>query len=122
MDPVETELLELEEQFWRASSTGDGSFYRSHVTDGALYVFPGSAGVLTKDECARVVSGNHTPWAWFRIEQPRFVRFLDDLRLLTYTSRARPEGGAEFGMRVTTVYSREPEGWKLAFHQQTMAE
>jgi ketosteroid isomerase-like protein len=121
MEATEVELLGLERAFWEASSTGDGQFYLTHVTRDALYVFPGPVGVLSRDECARVVAENHTPWHRFQIEKPRFVRLSDDHRLLTYTARARPHDAEALVMRVTSIYRHEPDGWKLAFHQQTMA-
>lgn len=123
MDPdaQNSELLRLERRFWEASSARDGGFYRAHAADDALYVFPGPTGVLTNAECATVVDESHTPWAWFDIDEPRFLRLSDDLRLLTYTARAQHEGDEPFAMRVSTVYRADKEGWKLAFHQQTIA-
>jgi hypothetical protein len=115
------ELLALERRFWEASSASDGDFYRTQATADALYVFPGPTGVLTNEECATVVDDNHTPWAWFEIEQPRFVQLAEGVVLLTYTSRAQHEEGEPFSMRVSTVYRAVQDGWKLAFHQQTMA-
>lgn len=118
---VHEELLDLERRFWEASSAADGDFYRTNVTDDALYVFPGPTGVLTKEDCARVVAENDTPWAWFRIEDPRFLTVSDSAVLVTYTSLSQHEGGKPFSMRVSTLYRRDADGWKLAFHQQTMA-
>lgn len=115
------ELLKLERRFWEASSGSDGDFYRTQATDDALYVFPGPTGVLTNEECATVVDDNHSLWAWFEIEQPHFVQLCEGVVLLTYTSRAQPEGGEPFSMRVSTVYRAVDDGWKLTFHQQTMA-
>lgn len=114
-------LLDLERLFWVKSSQGDGEFYRTRSTDDALYVFPGGTGVLTRDECADIVDGNHTPWAWFEMDNPRSLMLADGLVLLTYTSRSQPEGGKPFSMRVSTIYRSTDEGWKLAFHQQTIA-
>jgi hypothetical protein len=118
---MEADLLELERRFWDASSAGDGNFYRAEVTDDALYVFPGPTGVVTKEECATAVEENVTPWAWFRIEEPRFLRLGDGVMLLTYTARAQHEGDEPIVMRASTVYRESEAGWKLAFHQQTMA-
>ena len=114
-------LLQLERRFWEASSAGDGDFYRRNATADALYVFPGPTGVLTSEDCAAVVDGNDTPWDWFRLEQPRFLELAADVVLLTYTSHAQHRSGQPFAMRVTTIYRARQEGWKLAFHQQTMA-
>lgn len=118
---VQAELLELERAFWEASSSGDGEFYRTRAAPDALYVFPGPTGVLTNEECAGVVDGNDTPWEWFRIADPRFLRIADAAWVLTYTSRAQHQGGRPFSMRVSTLYRRDEGEWKLAFHQQTMA-
>lgn len=118
---IHAALLELERAFWEASSGGDGDFYRTRADPEALYVFPGPTGVLTQEECARVVEGNDTPWEWFRIEQPRFLRMTDEVWLLTYTSRAQHQGGHPFSMRVSTVYRHTDGDWKLLLHQQTMA-
>jgi hypothetical protein len=120
-EAMRDELLELERRFWEASSAADGDFYRTQVTDDALYVFPGSTGVLNKDECAAVVEGNDTPWEWFEIDQPRFVQLGEGVALLTYTSRSQRGGAEPFSMRVSTVYRGTDDGWKLVFHQQTMA-
>ena len=93
-DQALSELLDLERLFWEKSSQGDGEFYRTRSTEDALYVFPGGTGVLTRDECAEIVDGNRTPWAWFEIDNPRFLTLANGLVLLTYTSRSRPEGGS----------------------------
>jgi hypothetical protein len=87
-------LLDLERLFWEKSSVGDGEFYRTRVTEDALYVFPGPTGVLTREECAEIVEGNDTPWAWFAIDDPRFLSLADGLVLLTYTSRSQHQGAS----------------------------
>jgi hypothetical protein len=115
------ELLDLERRFWEASSARDGDFYRTHVIDDALYVFPGTAGPWTREECAAAVEGNDAPWAWFEIQEPRFVHLANGVVLITYVSRSKHEGDEPFSMLVTTVYRTIDDEWKLAFHQQTMA-
>ncbi|HTE64863.1 MAG TPA: nuclear transport factor 2 family protein [Candidatus Binatia bacterium] len=115
------DLLELERRFWEASSARDGDLIRSHVTDDALYAFPGSSGVWTKEDSATGVEQNPTPWTWFEIQQPRFIDIADGAVLLTYVSRSQHEGEEPFSMLVSSVYRATDDGWKLAFHQQTMA-
>lgn len=115
------DLLELERRFWEASSAMDGGFFRNHVADDALYAFPGSSAAWTKEDSAAAVEQNHTPWAWFEINEPRFVDVADGAVVLTYVSRSQDQGGEPFSMLCTSVYRATDGGWKLAFHQQTMA-
>jgi ketosteroid isomerase-like protein len=118
---MEYELLELERRFWEASSARDGDFYRTHAADDALYMFPGLASPVTNEECATAVDENATPWAWFRIDEPRFLRLTDDVGLLTYTCRCQSEGAEPLAIQALTIYRAVENGWQLVFHQQTMA-
>ena len=118
---MEHELLDLEREFWEASSRRDGNFYRTQVDDDALYVFPGPTGTLTKEECARIVEANDAPWAWFRFDDTKFIELAEGVVLLTYTSHSQRDGADPMSMRITTIYRVADDGWKLVFHQQTLA-
>jgi hypothetical protein len=41
--------------------------------------------------------------------------------LLTYVSRSQAQGEEPLSILVTSVFRAADDGWKLAYHQQTMA-
>jgi hypothetical protein len=61
-----------------------------------------------------------TPWAWYRIEEPRALTLGDGAASLSYRATARRDGDADdYRAFITSVYVREAGEWKLALHQQT---
>jgi hypothetical protein len=108
-------LVRLEEQFWK----GDADFYRRNLTDDSLMVLPEPVGVLTKDGTVESI-GQGARWSDVRFEDVRVMTLDDDTALLTYAATARRDAGGEpYSTLASSAYVRAPDGWKLAFHQQT---
>jgi len=52
--------------------------------------------------------------------QPRGMALLSETAaVITYECTARRKDGERYRALVSSGYSKLPEGWKLAFHQQT---
>jgi predicted GH43/DUF377 family glycosyl hydrolase len=111
---VKSELLALEEAFWRAS--GDRGAYEARLADDAVHVFPGW-GVGEREPVLEAVAAA-APWDSFEIEDPRVVELAPDAAALVYTAHA-VRGGEPYEAAVTSVYCRRDDGWELTLHQQT---
>jgi hypothetical protein len=108
-------LLEIEEQFWK----GDADFYRAHVADNALMVFPEPAGVMNKEEC--VVATEQSPrWVTVRFENQRIVE-AGTANLLIYKAFAEKANGDTYSCLASSAYFQSDGAWLLALHQQTPA-
>lgn len=112
---LEQELLALEERFWRAA--GDPEFYREHLAEEALMVFPAPFGVFDREAILESVEGAQ-PWVDVRIEDAYVVR-LGPAAILAYRAAARHENGEPYSTYAGSVYVEDGGRWKLAFHQQT---
>jgi hypothetical protein len=108
-------LIRLEEQFWK----GDADFYRRNLTEDSLMVLPEPVGVLTKDGTVESI-GAGARWSDVRFEDVRVMTLDEDAAMLTYAAIAwRESGGDPYSALASSAYVRSPDGWKLAFHQQT---
>lgn len=112
---IEDELLALERRFW----TGGAAFYREHLADDVVMVFPGPGGTLTRTE---IVASIETAPRWddVAIDGVRSAALTGDVALLTYLATGTRGGASEpYVARASSVYVRERGAWRLAFHQQT---
>lgn len=106
-----------EEDGWKAlSTTGGAAYYREHVTDDGIMVFPDM--VLSNDACIAAIE-RATPRAWFRIEEPRVMRLTEDSAVVTYRASAQRDAQPQDTALMSSVYVRRDGAWKLAFRQQT---
>lgn len=114
-------LLELERDGWRALSEGRGAaFYDQYLTDDALMALP-VVGLL--DRAAIVESmAAAPPWASFSIDKPQLAVLDEAGAVLVYRATARRTGEPEYHALMSTTYTKRPEGWRIAFHQQTVIE
>jgi hypothetical protein len=114
------ELIELEEQGWRAlSSTGEAAaeFYERILDDRIVMLLPG--GMVLDDRATIVRSMSGQPWSSFELEDLRELHLTPDAGIVTYGVSATREGSAPYSALVSSVYFRREDGWRLAFHQQT---
>jgi len=110
-------IIASEETAWRALAGETGAdFYRSHLTDDALMVFP--FGVLDRDQSIASLEAA-PPWDTFRIDTPRVVRLADDSALLTYHATSQRTNQEPYRAYMTTVFLWRDGMWKTVFHQQT---
>jgi hypothetical protein len=109
----QTGLLELEQAFW----TADATFFREHVHERCMLVFPQMTELMTADEVAGTVEGAPR-WEHVDVTEPQFLMVSDGTCLLSYVGRAK-RGDDHYIARVSSVYVRHADQWKLAFHQHT---
>jgi hypothetical protein len=109
------DLLDLERQFWK----GDAGFYRQHLTDHAVMMFPEPAGVLTRDKILETIT-SAPRWNDVRIDHVRVVQLTPETALVIYKAAARRAGDAkDYIALASSVYVNQDGSWKLAFHQHT---
>ena len=117
----QSELIELEEQGWRAlSSSGEAAaeFYQRVLDDTVVMLLPG--GMVLDDRAAIVQSMSGQPWSSFELQDPRVIQPTADTAVVTYGVVAQREGALEYSALMSSSYVRRPNGWKLTFHQQTL--
>lgn len=108
------EVLEMEKGFWR----GGPDFYEAHTTEGCVMVFAEPVGPLDKAQVIEAISEGPR-WAEIKIVEPELTPLRDDVLLLVYLAEARTEDGMSYETMASSLYLREGDGWKLAFHQQS---
>lgn len=117
---LETTLLELENELWRANREGDGAFYEEHLRPDALVV--SRYGVVERDAMLPRVQENRNPYLRAELTEPRVLSLTEDSALITYRSTVTAQANTEeitFEVLATSVYVREGGTWRGAFHQQT---
>jgi hypothetical protein len=115
------ELIELEEQGWRALSTeGDTGrkFYASVLREDAVMLFPGGMRVAGRDRILQSLGSQ--PWDSFHIENPVVVPLSANAATVVYTATARREGKEPYIALISSTYVHD-RTWQLVVHQQTPA-
>lgn len=117
MDPT-TQLLDIERRLW----TNDPVFYREHLWQDALLVFP-ETGVITRDAAVEAILRENREgrrWAEVRFEGVRSLAPTADVQLLHYRVVARwAHETSAIAALASSVYAHRDGTWKLVFHQQT---
>jgi hypothetical protein len=112
---LEDHLFSIEEKFW----TEGAEYYRQHLADSAIMVFPDPEGVLVEDAIVSTVAGQKR-WSKIELEEHRLLELGDGTAVVTYKATAqRGAGGKPYVARASSAYVRDRAAWKLAFHQQT---
>lgn len=112
---VRDDLLKLETQFW----TGDADFYREHLDDNCLLAFAEMAGVMGKEDIARMVEKDPPQWSDLKFEDKDMIEPADDVAILSYKASGKRGTGAAYNAVVSSGYVKRGGEWKMAFHQQT---
>ena len=115
----EDALAGLERQGWDAlSSDGDAAraFYDRILDDQPVMVLPG--GMRLDDRATIVASMSGQPWSRYALEDVRSSNLTPDVGVVVYGVVAERDG-QEYSALMTSLYVRRPDGWRLAFHQQT---
>jgi hypothetical protein len=111
-------LLNIERRLW----TNDAVFYRDHLTEDCLLVFP-ETGVITRDiavDAIRKENEEGRRWAEVYFDDIRKLMPADDVALLTYRVKARWEREElTITALASSLYVKRDGAWKLTFHQQT---
>ena len=114
------ELVDLEEQGWRALA-GDPrtatEFYEQVLDDDVVMLLPG--GLRLTDRATVVASMGGAPWASYRLEEPEVHALGEDAAAVTYGVVAQRDGSPPYSALISSTYVRRAGGWRLAIHQQT---
>ena len=78
-------------------------------------VFPGLS--LDRAATVRAIAGER-PWQSYRLDDVR-VAHVGDTAVITYRATARREDEAEYRARMSSVYARVDQRWRLVLHQQS---
>lgn len=106
-------LPDLERRFWL-----DGAeFYRQHLAEEVLMVFPGVGAMNRPDAIAGVEAAPR--WTHVEMVDEHIMEIGSSTRILCYRAKARREEDGEYSVLVSSLYVREGGEWKLKFHQQT---
>ena len=108
-------VVELEKAFWHAAA--DLDFYRAHMADDAVMVFPAPFGVLDAAQVMDAVAGS-TPWTRVEMTETK-VTEIGETAIVAYRAYAEKEDGESYSTYAASVYVRRDGQWKLVFHQQT---
>ncbi|HEU4655710.1 MAG TPA: nuclear transport factor 2 family protein [Steroidobacteraceae bacterium] len=113
------ELIDLEEQGWRALSTqGDAAakFYACVLRDDAVMLFPGGLRIEGRDSILQSLAAQ--PWRSFQIEDSRVISLGEDSAVVIYKVTAQRDGSDPYAALISSTYVNE-KGWRLVVHQQT---
>jgi hypothetical protein len=120
MDDMSRELIELEEEGWRAlSSSGAHAarFYERVLDEDIVMLLPG--GMLLADRAQILESMSGAPWSDYRLTDMRVLQPNDDTGAVIYRVEASRKGSPDYAALVNSTYVRRKAGWKLLLHQQT---
>jgi len=110
---LESDLLRIEDHFW----TGGPEAYRRYADERCLVAFSEMAGVTSRDDIAK--SAEKGRWRDVSLISKGMTQLSDTSAVVTYECNAKRKDGQPYRALVSSGYVRRPEGWKLAFHQQT---
>ncbi|WP_179209233.1 MULTISPECIES: DUF4440 domain-containing protein [Haematobacter] len=104
-------IWEQEESLW----IGGRLAYMNHMAPGCLMAFPES-GLVQNDAILEAVD-SAPRWRSVNMTGRRLTES-DSVVVLGYVASAE-RGGSSYRAICTSVYRRDPEGWRLVQHQQT---
>jgi ketosteroid isomerase-like protein len=105
-------LFEIE----RELGAGDAMTYARLLTEDAVVVVPG----MRMDKRQTVAAMAASPgWDSMRFDDERCSRLGDHVALLNYLFTGRRGDDFEYSALMGSVYVRQQDGWRMAFHQQT---
>ena len=114
------DLAAVEEQGWRALSTGPEAatgFYERVLDDDVVMLLPG--GLVLDDRATILQSMAGPPWSAYELQDLRVLRLAADAGLVVYGVVARRGDGPEYSALISSAYARRADGWRLVLHQQT---
>jgi uncharacterized protein YchJ len=114
-ETIEDKLYELEQGFW----TGGSDFYRKHLDDMCLTVFPEMTALLDREKIAQQVGD--TRWRDLVMTRKGYLSLSADFAIISYEASAR-KADRSYRALVSSGYIQRGKDWKMAFHQQTPLE
>lgn len=112
-----TRIWGLEQDFW----TSEEEFFDQNLTADASVLFPEQVGLL--DRKATIESLSEGPrWSEVDLQDRNEIQLGAEITLIAYRALARMTGEEEaYRANGLSIYRREGEKWKLAFHFQIPA-
>lgn len=110
---LEDDLFAIEDNFWH----GGPEVYQRHADRQCLVAFSGLAGMMSNEDIAR--SAEKGRWRDVSVKRKGLAQLSDKSAVITYECSAKRKDGQPYHAYVSSGYAKRPDGWKLAFHQQT---
>ena len=113
-------LIDLERDGWNAlSGKGDTgrTFYDRILREDAVMLLPG--GLVLEGKQAILNSLGAQPWASFEMQSARVLTLSEQAAIVIYQVKAQREGQDAYAALISSTYTLDASGWKLALHQQT---
>jgi hypothetical protein len=117
---VAADVVALEEEGWRALSTGAAaarSFYERVLDDDVVLLFPGGMAISGRD--GALASMGAAPWSRFELHDVAVRELGAGGAIVSYRAVAERPGQGTYEALVSSGYRRHDGGWRLCFHQQT---
>ncbi|WP_336518325.1 DUF4440 domain-containing protein [Pollutibacter soli] len=115
------QLLDIEKKLW----TNDPEFYHMALREDAILVFR-ETGVIGRDfavDAIRKEKAENRVWEEVALDDVQHTWITDDVVVITYRAAAKWKNELQWHHALaSSVYNRNPEGWKMVFHQQTTIE
>jgi hypothetical protein len=105
-------LFEIEHEL----GTGGGATYDQFLTEDAVVVVPEMR--LDKQQTVEAMAAS-PGWDSIRFDDEQCTRLGDSVALLSYRFTGRRGDDFEYSALMGSVYVRQQDGWRMAFHQQT---
>jgi hypothetical protein len=119
-DAVAESLVALEHEGWEALSTSGEratDFYGQVLDEDIVMLLPG--GMVIDDHEAALAAMSGQPWDSYALTDERVLLPGEGVGIVRYGVRAERSGSDPYTALVSSAYVRRPDGWRLAFHQQT---
>lgn len=120
---IESYVVKLEEDRWRAESSGmrtARAFYEAVLDSHAFMLMPGGVVLDERDEILRALPAQ--PWTSYELDEPYVVALTGNVAVVSYGVLAHRKGAPAHSAQVSSTYVRRAAGWKLALLQQTPRE
>jgi hypothetical protein len=113
---LENDLLAIEDNFW----TGGPEAYERYVDETCLIAFSEMAGVMSRNDIAK--SAEKGRWKDVSLKSKGIAQLSDASAVITYECNAKRKDDQPYHALVSSGYVKRSNGWKLAFHQQTILQ
>jgi hypothetical protein len=116
--PVEEDLIDLEQQGWRALLSEPAAarrFYDGVFDDRIVVLLADAPPIRAREPALDALCG--VVWEDFRVHGLRCVPLSAGIGAVRY-SIAATRAAMPYSAPVSSVYVRRPGGWKLTFHQR----
>jgi hypothetical protein len=110
---LQQDLMAIERALW----TGGPDAYEEHTDDECLVAFTEMAGVMSRRDIAKTAEQGR--WKDVVLTSKGLAELTDGAAMITYECAARRKDGQPYRALVSSAYVKRPDGWKIAFHQQT---